>query len=87
MEQMNKQALDKLDEFKVTLANVDRSTEAGRELAAALKELIYATEERLAMFAKGERNKELIIANYQRIEKAIKEVDRLNGRELRTVVH
>lgn len=85
MEQMNKQALDKLDEFKVTLANVDRSTEAGRELAAALKELIYATEERLAMFAKGERNKELIIANYQRIEKAMKEVDRLNGRG--TVVH
>jgi hypothetical protein len=67
MEQMNKQALAKLDEWNVTLANVDRSTEAGRELAAALK------------VAKRERNKELIIANYQRIEKAMKEVDRLNG--------
>ena len=87
MEQMNKQALAKLDEWNVILANVDRSTEAGRELAAALKELIYATEERLAMFAKGERDKELIIANYQRIEKAMKEVDRLNGRELGPVVH
>jgi len=40
MEQMNKQALAKLDEWNVTLANVDRSTEAGRELAAALKELM-----------------------------------------------
>jgi hypothetical protein len=39
------------------------------------------------MFAKGERDKELIIANYQRIEKAMKEVDRLNGRELGPVVH
>jgi hypothetical protein len=80
MEQMNKEALAKLDEWNVALANVDRSTEAGRELAAALQELIYATGERLAMFAKGERNKALIIANYQRIETAMKEVDRLKGR-------
>jgi hypothetical protein len=87
MEQMNKQALAKLDEWNVTLANVDRSTEAGRVLAAALKELIHATEERLAMFAKGEKNEGLIIANYQRIEKAMKEVDRLNGREGGTVAH